>query len=74
MLLHRLEQMGGSVCRDLHLQDLTDMKLWSLYKPRLIKSPVIMDMRPPPPRPCGQLQRPPPPRPYGYRTFTKFLR
>ncbi|KAL9290282.1 hypothetical protein AtEden1_Chr3g0160281 [Arabidopsis thaliana] len=39
-----------------------DMELWFLYKPRLIESPVIMDIRPPPPRP------------YGHRTFTKFLR
>jgi len=33
-----------SVCRDLHIQDLMDMELWFLYEPRLIESPVIMDM------------------------------
>jgi len=33
-----------SVCRDLHLQDLVDMELWFLYKPRLIESLVIMDI------------------------------
>ncbi|KAL9299218.1 hypothetical protein AtEden1_Chr2g0230051 [Arabidopsis thaliana] len=33
-----------SVCKDLHLQNLMDMELWFLYKPRLIESPVIMDM------------------------------